>query len=208
MAAVSSGIQRITLALSCPSKHRQIGLPTTGLPVFRSWFQLSLGRQHRTRQRLNSLCHSARTSTLLTTPMDIRLIYSFQPWLPSGRHFCSPILRSTSLDSKRLRASKFSVFKIVILLVYYTIPFGFSLFWHFWVISLQLFKLLCLANDHWQGFSSRNAHMVGWLHHPLWLKLLSVLFGIIFHLFQLNSLAKDHWRGFNTRHAHMVHTVN
>ena len=34
-----------------------------------------------------------------------------------------------------LRASKFSVLKlaeIVMLWVYYTIPFGFSLFWHFW----------------------------------------------------------------------------
>ena len=34
-----------------------------------------------------------------------------------------------------LRASKFSVLKlieIVILWVYYTIPFGFRLFWHFW----------------------------------------------------------------------------
>ena len=31
--------------------------------------------------------------------------------------------------------------KIVILLVYYTIPFGFSLFWHFLVITFQLFIL-------------------------------------------------------------------
>ena len=39
-----------------------------------------------------------------------------------------------------LRASKFSVSKlieIVILWVYYTIPFGFSLFRHFWVTILK-----------------------------------------------------------------------
>ena len=37
-----------------------------------------------------------------------------------------------------LRASKFSVLKlseIVILWVYYTFPFGFSLIWHFWGIT-------------------------------------------------------------------------
>ena len=41
------------------------------------------------------------------------------------------------------RASKFPVFKIeiVILWVYYTIRFGFSLFWHFLVITFQLFIL-------------------------------------------------------------------
>ena len=62
-----------------------------------------------------------------------------------------------------LRASKFSVLKfteIVILWVYYTIPFGFSLFLHFWGIDFQLLKLLCLAKDHWRGFSTQNAHMV------------------------------------------------
>ena len=44
-----------------------------------------------------------------------------------------------------LRASKFSLSKlieIVLLWVYYTIPFGFSLFWHFWDIILQPLKLL------------------------------------------------------------------
>ena len=62
-----------------------------------------------------------------------------------------------------LRASKFyefKLFKIVILWVYYTIPFGFILFRHFWSITFHLFKLLCLANDHWRGFITRNAHMV------------------------------------------------
>ena len=38
----------------------------------------------------------------------------------------------------------------------------------------------------------RNCNFVGLLHHPLWLKLLSVLFGIVVHLFQLLSSAKDH----------------
>ena len=51
-----------------------------------------------------------------------------------------------------LRASKFAVLKlteIVILWVYYTIPFGFSLFWHLLGITFQLFiKIRCLAKDH------------------------------------------------------------
>ena len=49
-----------------------------------------------------------------------------------------------------LRASKFSVLKlteIVILLVYNTIPFGVTLFWHFLDIIFQLLKLLCLVKD-------------------------------------------------------------
>ena len=64
-------------------------------------------------------------------------------WVPEGT--CSQVLRSTSVDSWGLRASKSSViklFEIVILWVYYTIPFGFSLFWHVWDISFQLLKLL------------------------------------------------------------------
>ena len=51
-----------------------------------------------------------------------------EPASPEGT--CSQVPLSTSVDSKRLRASKFSVLKllkIVILWVYYTIPFGFSL---------------------------------------------------------------------------------
>ena len=38
--------------------------------------------------------------------------------------------------------------EIVILLVYYNIPFGFNLFWHLLVITFQLLKLHCLAKDH------------------------------------------------------------
>ena len=40
------------------------------------------------------------------------------------------------------------LFEIVILWIFYTIPFGFSLFRHFWVIIFQLFKFHCLAKDH------------------------------------------------------------
>ena len=60
------------------------------------------------------------------------------------------------------RASKFSFLKfieIVILWVYYTIPFGFSLFWDFLVVTSQVFNL-CFAQDHWWVLSSRNAYMV------------------------------------------------
>ena len=70
-----------------------------------------------------------------------------------------------------LRASTFSVLKlieIVILWVYYTIPFGFSLFRHFGYhiftfqihIHISTFKLLRLAKDHRRGFITRNTHMV------------------------------------------------
>ena len=62
-----------------------------------------------------------------------------------------------------LRASKFAVLKlieIVILWVYYTTPFGFSFFRHFWDINFQPFQLLSFAKDHWRGFNTRNAHMV------------------------------------------------
>ena len=62
-----------------------------------------------------------------------------------------------------LRASKFSMLKLIkiaILWVYNTIPFGFSLFQHFGEITFQFLKILCLAKDHWRGFSNRNAHMV------------------------------------------------
>ena len=46
-----------------------------------------------------------------------------------------------------LRASKFSVLKLteIVIWVYYTIAFRFSLIWHFWSIN---FQLLCLAKDH------------------------------------------------------------
>ena len=49
-----------------------------------------------------------------------------------------------------LRASNFPCVKciqIVILWVYYTIPFDFTLFWHFWAYIFN-FKLLSLAKDH------------------------------------------------------------
>ena len=50
-----------------------------------------------------------------------------------------------------LRASNFPCLKfleIVILRVYYTIPFGFTLFWALLDIHVQLFKLLSFAMDH------------------------------------------------------------
>ena len=49
---------------------------------------------------------------------------------------------------------------IVIVWAYYTIPVGFSWFRHFLGITFQHFKLLCLAKDHWRGFSTWNVHMV------------------------------------------------
>ena len=68
-------------------------------------------------------------------------------WVPEGT--CSQVLRSTSVD--RLRASKFSVlqylFEIVILWVYYTIPFGFSLVFGTFRTSFFNFWKYFLAKD-------------------------------------------------------------
>ena len=70
---------------------------------------------------------------------------------------------SATLLALVLRESKFAVLKlieIVILWVYYTIPFGFSFFRHFCDIIFQPFQLLSLAKDHWRGFNTPNPHMV------------------------------------------------
>ena len=74
------------------------------------------------------------------------------------------LLWSTSVDSIAFGEHQnfpcLKLIEIVVLWVYYTIPFGFSLFWHFLVITIQLFYTTCLAKDHGRGFSTRNAHMV------------------------------------------------
>ena len=60
--------------------------------------------------------------------------------------------------------STFSVLKfieIVILLIYYMASLLASAsFWYFCDISFKLFKLPCLAKNHWWGFCTRSAHMV------------------------------------------------
>ena len=54
----------------------------------------------------------------------------------------------------------FLFFSRLHLWIYNTIPFGFSLLWHFWDATFQLLKLLYLVKDHWRGFSSWNESMV------------------------------------------------
>ena len=49
--------------------------------------------------------------------------------------------------------------EIVILWVYYTIPFRFSLILALLGYHFSTFVLLCLDKGHWWGFSTRNAHM-------------------------------------------------
>ena len=61
--------------------------------------------------------------------------------VPEGT--CSQVLRSTLVDLQRLRASKFSMLKlieIVILWVYYTIPFGLSFFRYFLALFFNFFN--------------------------------------------------------------------
>ena len=58
-----------------------------------------------------------------------------------------------------LRISQFSVHKlieIVILWVYYTIPYGFSLFWYFLGILFQIFLIHCLVKDQQWRFKYTN----------------------------------------------------
>ena len=50
--------------------------------------------------------------------------------------------------------------EIVILWVYYTIPFGFSLIRHFLAISFNFLSFFRLTKDHWWRFGTRNAHMI------------------------------------------------
>ena len=62
-----------------------------------------------------------------------------------------------------LRASKFFVLKIDWNCNFrglLHLPFWLQLVMALWGITFQRLKLLCLAKDHWQGFSTRNAHMV------------------------------------------------
>ena len=80
------------------------------------------------------------------------------------RRICA-LLVNSSWNLAWVYVTKLSIFCVelietVILWVYYTIPHGFSLFRHFWEITFQLLKLLCLAQDHWRGYCTRNAHMV------------------------------------------------
>ena len=53
-----------------------------------------------------------------------------------------------STDNYLERAERQALVEIVILWVYFTIPFGFSFFRHFWDIIFQPFQLLSLAKDH------------------------------------------------------------
>ena len=52
-----------------------------------------------------------------------------------------------------------------------------------------------------------NSKLVGLLHHPFWLQLVSALSDHYFELFSLLCLAKDHLWGVITRNAHMIHIV-
>ena len=70
------------------------------------------------------------------------------------------------------------------------IPFGFSFFWYFCDISFQLFKLLCLAKNHWWGFCTRNAYMVH-IVNEIQFKMVHTSWSLF--IFQpLHSLGKCH----------------
>ena len=82
-------------------------------------------------------------------------------WVPEGT--CSQVLRSTSVDSWRLRASKYTVFKIdwncnFVGLLHH--PFWLQLVLALFGYYFSTFYTTCLAKDHWRGFSTRNAHMI------------------------------------------------
>ena len=65
-----------------------------------------------------------------------------------GGVLCCPLVFefSVGIGGFVIGLSQISFF--VSLWVYYTIPFGLSLFRHFWGMTFQLCKLLSLAKDH------------------------------------------------------------
>ena len=105
-----------------------------------------------------------------------------------------------------LRASKFTVIElieIIILWVYYTITFGFSLFL---VLLAHYFPTLettfyWLLKDHWWGFGTRNAHMVHNFHilhfkyvHSDGIKILNTQRSEsrVYHINRINVTIKTH----------------
>ena len=81
-------------------------------------------------------------------------------WVPEGT--CSQVLRSTSVDSKRLESIKFSVFKIdwncnFVGLLHHPIWL-----WFFGTFGnyFSTFSTTFLAQEYWWGFSTRNAHII------------------------------------------------
>ena len=81
--------------------------------------------------------------------------------VPDGT--CSQVLRSTSVDSYLLRASKFFLVKIVwncncVGLLHH--PFWLQLFLERLGDFFWSFENTFSAKDHWWVFSTRNAHMV------------------------------------------------
>ena len=82
--------------------------------------------------------------------------------------------------------------EIIILWVYYTIPFGFSLFRHFWDITVKPLYLLCLNEAHWWWFSTRNVHMVH-IVNPIRFKMaytMYILVEVSFYIRTLNMWKK------------------
>ena len=74
-------------------------------------------------------------------------------WIPEGK--CSQVYGRLRLFRSVSRASKFSVLKlieIVILWVYYTIPFGFILFWQF-RINISYFR----NHFHWRRITDEGS---------------------------------------------------
>ena len=123
------------------------------VPEIRIWSMLLIKSDLKWCIHLVEVSFYISTSWWVSLPVD--------QWVPEG--ICSQTLRSTSFDSLCVESITISVLKlteIIIFWVYYTIPFGFSLFWHFLGINFQFLKLHCLAKDHWRGFSTRNTHMV------------------------------------------------
>ena len=80
--------------------------------------------------------------------------------------------------------------EIVILWIYYMESLLASAsFWYFCDISFQLFKILCLAKNHWRWFCAPNAHMVH-IVNDIRFKMVYTSWSFIFQL--LHSLCECH----------------
>ena len=111
--------------------------------------------------RIPLSCTSKQTELRINYNMSYKKGYVYRWEITRGQQqaYNGNDVRLTWNRLKKLLYLTSELIETVILWVYYTIPYGFSLIRHFWGIVFHLLNLLCLAKDHLRGFSTRNAHI-------------------------------------------------